>query len=71
MIGAIVLTLRDRKTSRHQVISVQTARTRADTLVVMRPALNEGVDRIYRPLARDSSEAAADELAPAPADGAR
>ena len=32
MIGAIVLTLRDRKTSRHQNIRIQTERTVAETL---------------------------------------
>ena len=37
MIGAIVLTLRDRKTSRHQVIAMQTQRTVAETLEVVDP----------------------------------
>ncbi len=44
MIGAIVLTLRDRKRSRHQVIAVQNARTVRDTLVLTRPAIGAGVD---------------------------
>ena len=35
MIGAIVLTLRDRRTSRHQDIRIQTARTVAETLQMM------------------------------------
>jgi len=35
MIGAIVLTLRDRRTSRHQVIRTQTGRTVAETLEIM------------------------------------
>jgi NADH-quinone oxidoreductase subunit J len=35
MIGAIVLTLRDRKTSRHQDITRQTARTVSETLEMM------------------------------------
>ncbi len=35
MIGAIVLTLRDRRTSRHQDIRVQTERTVAETLEMM------------------------------------
>jgi len=44
MIGAIVLTLRDRKpTSRRQSIAVQTARRPADTLVLMPVALGAGI----------------------------
>jgi NADH-quinone oxidoreductase subunit J len=35
MIGAIVLTLRDRKTSKHQVVRLQTQRTVAETLEVL------------------------------------
>src|SRR4051794_25624646 len=35
MIGAIVLTLRDRRTSRHQVIRTQIGRTVAETLEIM------------------------------------
>src|ERR1019366_9899351 len=35
MIGAIVLTLRDRKTSKHQNIAMQTPRTVAETLEVL------------------------------------
>jgi NADH-quinone oxidoreductase subunit J len=42
MIGAIVLTLRDRKTSRHQNISVQTQRTVAETLEVVTLSLGAG-----------------------------
>jgi NADH-quinone oxidoreductase subunit J len=42
MIGAIVLTLRDRKTSRHQDIDRQTARTVAETLQVMSVSLGAG-----------------------------
>ena len=42
MIGAIVLTLRDRKTSRHQIISVQTQRTVAETLEVVTLSLGAG-----------------------------
>jgi NADH-quinone oxidoreductase subunit J len=42
MIGAIVLTLRDRKTSRHQNIRLQTERTVAETLEVMSVALGSG-----------------------------
>jgi NADH-quinone oxidoreductase subunit J len=42
MIGAIVLTLRDRKTSRHQVIAMQTSRTVAETLEVVTISLGAG-----------------------------
>jgi NADH-quinone oxidoreductase subunit J len=50
MIGAIVLTLRDRPTSKKQDIAVQHARTPADTLSLLTPALGAGVDgAILRP----------------------
>jgi NADH-quinone oxidoreductase subunit J len=42
MIGAIVLTLRDRKTSRHQNIQVQNQRTVAETLEVVSLSLGAG-----------------------------
>jgi NADH-quinone oxidoreductase subunit J len=42
MIGAIVLTLRDRKTSRHQNIRTQTERTVAETLEVITISLGAG-----------------------------
>jgi NADH-quinone oxidoreductase subunit J len=42
MIGAIVLTLRDRKTSRHQVIRDQTQRTVAETLEMLTVSLGSG-----------------------------
>jgi NADH-quinone oxidoreductase subunit J len=42
MIGAIVLTLRDRKTSRHQNIDRQTARTVIETLEMMSLTLGAG-----------------------------
>jgi NADH-quinone oxidoreductase subunit J len=42
MIGAIVLTLRDRKTSRHQNIRAQTERTVAETLQLVPAALGAG-----------------------------
>jgi NADH-quinone oxidoreductase subunit J len=45
MIGAIVLTLRDR-TSRQQVIAVQLAREPADTLEVVRVPLRAGVKQL-------------------------
>jgi NADH-quinone oxidoreductase subunit J len=43
MIGAIVLTLRQRKRSRHQIIAVQNARTPHDTLAMVRVGLGAGV----------------------------
>jgi NADH-quinone oxidoreductase subunit J len=42
MIGAIVLTLRDKKASRRQNIEVQTSRTMADTMELMRLPLGAG-----------------------------
>ena len=48
MIGAIVLTLRDRKTSRHQNIRVQTSRTVAETLEVVSLSLGAGTTRKRR-----------------------
>ena len=42
MIGAIVLTLRDRKTSRHQNIRMQTERTVAETMEMMSVSLGAG-----------------------------
>jgi len=49
MIGAIVLTLRDRKTSRHQSIAEQVARTPADTLEMVEVATGAGVTEFLRP----------------------
>jgi NADH-quinone oxidoreductase subunit J len=51
MIGAIVLTLRDRRRGRHQVIAEQTARQVTDTLEVVKVSLDAGVKEtgIYRP----------------------
>ena len=46
MIGAIVLTLRDKRTSRHQVIADQLARTPADTLEMMDVATGAGMKGI-------------------------
>ena len=50
MIGAIVLTLRERKTSRHQIIRVQTERTVRETLELVDVAIGAGVREtgIYR-----------------------
>jgi len=45
MIGAIVLTLRDRKTSRHQVIRDQTTRTVVETLEMLTVPMNAGTTR--------------------------
>ncbi len=42
MLGAIVLTLRDRKSSRHQIIREQTGRTVAETLEVVTISLGAG-----------------------------
>jgi NADH-quinone oxidoreductase subunit J len=55
MIGAIVLTLRDRKTSRHQSIRAQTERTVAETLEMVSVSLGVGVNElgIYRPKATE------------------
>ena len=52
MIGAIVLTLRERKTSRHQSIRVQTERSIAETLVMVDAGLGAGTGTlgIYRQL---------------------
>jgi NADH-quinone oxidoreductase subunit J len=44
MIGAIVLTLRDRRTSRHQNIRVQTQRTVAETLEIVTISLGAGTN---------------------------
>jgi len=51
MIGAIVLTLRDRRTSRHQSIAVQVARTSDNTLELLDVRLGTGIDMdaILRP----------------------
>ena len=52
MIGAIVLTLRDRKTGKRQNVARQHARSVADTLAVVRVGLGVGMNEIgiYRPL---------------------
>nr|WP_294554702.1 NADH-quinone oxidoreductase subunit J [uncultured Rhodopila sp.] len=56
MIGAIVLTLRDRKTSRHQNIRRQTERTVAETLQLVSVKLGAGTTAsggILRPIVGD------------------
>ncbi len=71
MIGAIVLTLRDRKTSRHQVIAVQTARTPRETLELVRVGLGVGVrlPDIRRPKATEPGTVDDDPLDRPQADG--
>src|SRR3984957_14819969 len=59
MIGAIVLTLRERKTSRHQIISMQTERTVRETLEMVHMSIGAGVreGEFYRPkVAEDTSD---------------
>ena len=46
MIGAIVLTLRDRKTSRHQIIRVQIERTVAETLELVTVSVGAGMREV-------------------------
>jgi NADH-quinone oxidoreductase subunit J len=46
MIGAIVLTLRDKKSSRRQVIATQIARTASDTLAMMDVRTGAGVKEL-------------------------
>ena len=46
MIGAIVLTLRDRKSSRHQNIRQQTGREVADTLEIVSAGLGQGPNEL-------------------------
>jgi NADH-quinone oxidoreductase subunit J len=59
MIGAIVLTLRDRKTSRHQSIRAQTDRTAAETLELVTVTVGAGVKEIgiFRPKPTDAAPA--------------
>ena len=59
MIGAIVLTLRDRKTSRHQNIRQQTERKVADTLEMVTMSLGAGTEEtgFYRPKVEETIEA--------------
>ena len=65
MIGAIVLTLRDRGVSRKQNIGVQLARTSADTLVMMDVRTGAGIGElgILRPKVADPVAAAHDDHA--------
>jgi NADH-quinone oxidoreductase subunit J len=63
MIGAIVLTLRDRKTSRHQNIRIQTERTVTNTLEMVDISIGAGVRDIgfFRPEAAEEEEPAEEE----------
>lgn len=65
MIGAIVLTLRDRRESRRQVISEQLARTTTETLEMVQVSIGAGVNEtgIYRPRV---TEPETEEAEPAP-----
>jgi NADH-quinone oxidoreductase subunit J len=58
MIGAIVLTHRERKTSRHQSIQMQTSRRVDQTLQMVRVPLGDGTREtgIYRPKAEEPAE---------------
>jgi NADH-quinone oxidoreductase subunit J len=70
MIGAIVLTLRDRKSSRHQNIRRQTERTATETVEMMSLALGAGTTQsggYLRPKAPET--APVEEHAPAGGDG--
>jgi NADH-quinone oxidoreductase subunit J len=68
MIGAIVLTLRDRRRSRHQVIRAQTARDPKETLELVEAGLGVGVKTlgIYRRLATEPGEIDEGPLSPGP-----
>jgi NADH-quinone oxidoreductase subunit J len=63
MIGAIVLTLRERKSSRHQVIRIQNSRTVEETLEMVPVSLGANVNTlgIYRPKVTEPEEELADE----------
>ena len=58
MIGAIVLTLRDRRTSRHQLVRVQTERTVAETLELVQVSIGAGVRDVgvFRPKIAEERE---------------
>ncbi len=61
MIGAIVLTMRDRQTSRRQDIGVQVARTPEVTIEMVTMELGAGVKTIYRPKATEPAATQAPE----------
>jgi len=58
MIGAIVLTLRDRKTSKHQRIRIQTERSVTETLQMVEMSIGAGVRDIgfFRPEVTEEEE---------------
>jgi len=58
MIGAIVLTLRERKTSRHQNVDVQHAREVRETMELVQVAIGAGIREtgIYRPKVEEREE---------------
>jgi NADH-quinone oxidoreductase subunit J len=64
MIGAIVLTLRERRRSRHQLIRLQTARQPRETLELVEAGLGLGVKTlgIYRPLETEPGDIDEDPL---------
>ena len=64
MIGAIVLTLRDRRRSRHQVIRVQTERDVRETLELVDVGLGSGVKSVgfFRPKAEEPGDIDRDPL---------
>jgi NADH-quinone oxidoreductase subunit J len=70
MIGAIVLTLRDRRTSRHQIIRRQTERAVADTLEMLSISVGAGVREIgiLRPKVTEEEELPVEHT---PAEGAQ
>jgi NADH-quinone oxidoreductase subunit J len=72
MIGAIVLTHRDRRTSRHQVIREQTERVSADTLEMLDIDLGVGTKAMgfYRPKPKTVVPASAHDTSGADAHGA-
>jgi NADH-quinone oxidoreductase subunit J len=63
MIGAIVLTLRDRKTSRHQNIRIQNERTVTETLEMVEMSIGAGVRDVgfFRPEVAEEEEPLEDE----------
>jgi NADH-quinone oxidoreductase subunit J len=72
MIGAICLTLRDRRRSRHQLIRVQTARDPRETLELVEASIGVGVKQlgIYRPKVTEPAGIDEDPLAAEQASGA-
>ncbi len=61
MVGAIVLTLRERKTSRHQSIPAQVGREVRETLELVRMPLGVGVSDFYRPKVQEPPALQSDE----------